>query len=258
MNLKSLFVAVSVALCFAAAQAQSSVALQGQVLPGANNRGGSDDNSQGVAKDLPSDARLLRDHLAEGGPSGTPSEGRGTSQTATNATKAPNAPNAAAAGGPAAAASASRTGAADELGIADAIKGVVKPLHQEVANSAVVQAVREIDATITGKRDGDGANGPAGADAGAGQGAKSRPNDALAAKLIFEQFIDEVLPWLLGFASLIALGYGAAFWFKYTMVKKAQKLKQMRHVSKSSVSKGSSSKSSSGRSKSRNSSGSLR
>lgn len=225
MNFKSLFVAVSIALCCAAAQAQSPAPLQGQVLPGAHDRGASDDNSSGAAKDLPTDAKLLRDHLAEGGPAGAPSEGRGQSQANS---KAPSAT----ADRPAGAASAGR-GATDDLGIGDAIKGVVKPLHQEVANSAVVQAVREIDASITGKGDADGANGPRGVGLPDGQGVKSRPTDALAAKLILEQFIDEVLPWLAGLAALLGLGYAMAFWFKYVMAKKARELKQMRHVSKS-------------------------
>ena len=225
MNFKPLFVAVSVALCCAAVQAQSQAPLQGQVLPGAHDRGASDDNSSGAAKDLPSDAKLLRDHLADGGPSGSPSEGRGQSQANS---KAPSAT----ASGPAGAASAGR-GATEDLGIGDAIKGVVKPLHQEVANSAVVQAVREIDASSTGKRDADGANGPGGAGSPGAQGSISRPTDALAAKLIFEQFMDEVLPWLVGLAALAGLSYALAFWFKYAMAKKARQLKQMRHVSKS-------------------------
>ncbi len=229
MNFKSLFVAASVAgfvaLSCATAQAQSPAPLQGQVLPGAHDRGGSDDNPSGVAKDLPSDAKLLRDHLAEGGPSGSPSEGRGQSQAAA---KAPSAT----ASGPAGAASAGSR-ATDDLGIGDAIKGVVKPLHQEVANSALVKAVREIDASITGKGDADGANGPGGAGSLDGQGVKSRPTDALAAKLILEQFLDEILPWLAGLAVLLGLGYAMAFWFKYVMAKKARELKQMRHVSKS-------------------------
>ena len=162
-------------------------------------------------KDIPTDEALLRQHLAGGdaAPSGT-----------VNPAQKMRPPSAVASGQ-----GASQSGR-DENGnsVAAAVKDFVKPLHQEISNSSVVQVVREIDATVGGRGQADGAEGrpgyiQAGADAtSTAQG--NRKSDPNAAALMWQQFIDEVVPWAIGAAALAGVGYGIFFWLKMIKLKR--------------------------------------
>ena len=166
-------------------------------------------------KDIPTDEALLRQHLAGGdaAPSGTVNPAQKMR------------PPSAAASGPGAS-----QGARDESGnnVAAAVKDFVKPLHQEISNSGVVQVVREIDATVSGRGQADGAEGrpsysQAGSEASGNNSGSNRGNrksDPNAAALMWQQFIDEVVPWAIGAAALAGVGYGIYFWLKMIKLKR--------------------------------------
>ena len=158
------------------------------------------------ARGLPSDAKLLRDHLAEG--ESAPSGGRiaggrapGTTAIPVGAGNAPRAKD-------------------DGLGVASAVKDFVKPIQQEISNSGVVQAVREFDTTISGRSFTKAGDTPVGYGPATTGRAPARKPDGLAATQMWEQFLDEVLPWLAGGAFLLLLGYGAYLWLKILRLKK--------------------------------------
>jgi hypothetical protein len=169
------------------------------------------------AKDILSDEALLRQHLA-GGDSGASAAINSAQKTRPGpaATGAPGAPQ----------------GTRDQGSeVAKAVKDFVKPLNQEINNSSVVQAVREIDATVSGRAQAEGAEGSPsygqrGNDAtGNNQGSNkgNRKSDSTAAALMWEQFLDDVLPWAVGGLAAGLLGYGGYFWLK--MIKR-KNLKQ--------------------------------
>ena len=208
MRFKTLLPAVILLLSALSAQAQNA--------PGTGDaskaeRGvapvyGTESEAPEHTKGLPSDAKLLRDHLAEG--ASAPTGGR------IAATRAPGAP--AAPGGPGNPA----RGHDDGLGVASALKDFVIPLQQEISNSGVVQAVREFDATIGGRSFTQAGDTPTGYGPGTASTGGSRKLDGLAASLMWEQFLDEVLPWLATGGFLLLLGYGTFQWLKFLQIKK--------------------------------------
>ncbi len=170
-----------------------------------------------LARELPSAEKLLRDHLAGGEPA--PANQRGNA----------NRPPPASVAGSGAVKGSAPQDSKDDLGsaVAAAVKDVVKPIHQEIANSAVVQAVRDLDATISGKAPSDPAatrvtyeavGSPA---ANATRSPAGKPSGDAAA-LMWEQFVADVLPWALAVAFLAMSAWGAFQWFKYQRQKKLQ------------------------------------
>ena len=162
-------------------------------------------------KDVPSDEALLRQHLAGG-----------DAAPAGNVTAAQRARATAAAVGASGAAVAPQ-GAAEASGnsVANAVKDLVKPLHQQLSSSDVVKAVREVDATVSGRGQADGAlarpgYGQSGDSAtGSAQGAPgNRKSDGTAAALLWQQFLDDALPWVVGVGALGAFSYGGYIWLK--------------------------------------------
>ncbi len=200
----------------------AACAIQAQTTQGAPPPWASEPAPSDHTKDIPSDEALLRQHLA-GGDSGS----AGSSDK----------PNAAAQKARPSAGAASASGQVQgqvargdgSNSVADAVKDFVKPLHQEVNSSEVVKAVREIDATVSGRTQANPADGapgysavgygPRGNDAptSAQTGRKSDPN---AAALLWQQFVDEVLPWVIGAAALVGVGYVGYFWLKMMKIKR--------------------------------------
>lgn len=168
------------------------------------------------AKGLPSDAKLLRDHLAEG-----ESASAGGRITAGKAPGAPGSP-----GNPA-------RGNDDGLGVASAVKDFVKPIHQEISNSGVVQAVREFDATISGRSFTKAGDTPVGYGPATTGKSAARKSDGTAVTQMWEQFLDEVLPWLAGGVFLLLLGYGAFLWLRILNMKRLRVGQRRRHQRRS-------------------------
>jgi hypothetical protein len=220
MNFKTSFIlttAVAVLLC-----AVSSV--QAQPANGASPYSSSDAATPEHAKGLPSDEAVLRQHLASD-----------DSAPAGNANVTGKARPASGAGAPGSVQGAGAGAASAESGVAAAVKDFVKPLHQEVSNSSVVQAVRQLDAAVSGKAQADAENGPANtamrnaATAGSAGSQKADPN---AAALMWAQFVDEVLPWAVGGAILGLLGYGGHLWLKMLKLKNLRLGEKRRAVRK--------------------------
>lgn len=159
-----------------------------------------------IAKDLPSESKLLADHLNS-------AEAPGRS----NVLKALTAKPGQAAGVAPANPATPKTEAA-HLGneLFDALKQGVKPVKEQIANSELVQTVRELDANLSGQpASADGlepANNP-----GYSVGAHAPSREAttveqaqrnkIAFDLASHQLIQEIKPWALGLASLLTLGY---------------------------------------------------
>ena len=162
-------------------------------------------------KDVPSDEALLRQHLAGG-----------DSAPAGNVTAAQRARATAATVGTAGASVAPQAaGEASGNSVANAVKDFVKPLYLELSNSNVVKGVREVDATVSGRGQADGALVRPGysqsgdSATGSAQGAPgNRKSDGTAAALLWQQFLDDALPWVVGVGALGAFSYGGYIWLK--------------------------------------------
>lgn len=166
------------------------------------------------AKDIPTDEALLRQHLAGGGSGGS---------GAVN----PPARVRPLAGGASMPSAAQGQRGDDDNRVAAAVKDFVRPLNEGINSSSVVQAVREIDATLSGRArvEGEGGAGGAGGAGGspdygprgtdaAGTARGGRKTDPNAAASMWQQLVDEVLPWAIGGALVFMLGYGCYFWLK--------------------------------------------
>lgn len=207
MNLRTpLAFVFALALLFCAV-----VSVHAQPANGAPPNSSSDSSTPEHVKGLPSDEALLRQHLA--------SDDSAPAPNANTAGKARPGP-----GGGAPGSVQGVRGAQQEetSGVAAAVKDFVKPLHQEVTNSSVVQAVRQLDAVVSGKGQPDVENGPANSalrNADSAGRAGSRKPDSNAAALMWTQFVDDVLPWAAGGAVVGLLGCGVYFWLKMLKLK---------------------------------------
>ncbi len=187
-----------------------------------------------AAKDLPSDAALLREHLAEGERAppgqGNPLQSLQRPRTGpeANSSQFNSAPRPA-------------QGAREEGSVANAVKDFVKPLHQEISNSSVVQVVREIDAAVSGTSQADRAQeqpgyaprGTQAAGTAPGTAPGSRGVDPQAVALMWQEFLEEVVPWALAGAVVAMLGYGGFFWLKVIKFKNAKQGNKRREARKS-------------------------
>ena len=224
MRFKTLLPAVILLLSALSAQAQNAPGTgdASKAERGAAPAFATESETPDHAKGLPSDAKLLRDHLAEG--ESAPAGGR------IAATRAPGAPAAPGPGNTA-------RGHDDGQGVASALKDFIKPIQQEISNSGMVQAVREFDATLSGRSFTTAGDTPVGYGPTTTGKSPARKPDGLAAALMWEQFLDEVLPWLAGGAFLLLLGYGAFLWLKILQMKRqrvGQRRRQQRRSRRSS------------------------
>ncbi len=122
-----------------------------------------------------------------------------------------------------------------EGGFASSIKDFVRPIQEGVAQSGVMEAVRNFEADMGLSKRPDNAD-PAsrGYSAGApGTGAPARTaeqirRDQIASSMMLEEFINEVKPWAFGLAGLLVLGYLVRLWLTYLRVKAARPGKRRR------------------------------
>lgn len=183
--------------------------------PGAGNwsaaleKAPSDNATADLSKDLSAEARILNEHLANfDKPGQIPDAKKPGDKTAAM-------PSAAASGAKAA------IDVPDDWGSewANKIRDFFRPIHKGVANSEVVQAVRELESVIPKKRESDEAAaappiaplilqpmGPLTTE-------EQRQRDKLASSIAMEQLIDEVKPFAYGLLALLVLGYlGVVTW----------------------------------------------
>ena len=210
--------------------------LQAQPAAGAAAAPGSADTATGTdaAKDLPSNAALLREHLAQG-EQAPPGQG-GPSQPSQKARLSAQANNASGNNVPHPA-----QGAREEGGVANAVKDFVRPLHQEISNSSVVQVVREIDAAVSAtsqadtaqQRPGYAPRGTYSPDAAPGTAQGSREVDPHTVSLMWQELLEDVVPWALAGAVVALLGYGGYFWLKVIKFKNSKLGNKRRDARKS-------------------------
>lgn len=214
--------------------------LQAQPASGAATAPGSADTATGtdVAKDLPSDAALLREHLAQG-EQAPPGQGS-ASQSLQKARPSVQANSPEGNGLP-----RPTQGAREEGDVANAVRDFVRPLHQEISNSSVVQVVREIDAAVGATNQADRAQVPPGyaprgtyspgAAPGTAPGTaqRGREVDPHAVSLMWQELLEEVVPWALAGAVVAVLAYGGFFWLKVIKFKNSKQGDKRRDARKS-------------------------
>lgn len=169
-----------------------------------------DNGTADLSKDLSAEARILNDHLANfDKPGQIPDAKKPGDKTATM-------PGTAASGAKAAADAPADWGSE----WANKIRDFFRPIHKEVANSDVVQAVRELESVIPKKRESDdtAAAPPPAAPlilepVGPLTSEEQRRRDKLASSIAMEQLIDDIKPYGYGLLALMVLGYlGVVTW----------------------------------------------
>ena len=108
------------------------------------------------------------------------------------------------------------------------VKEAVRPIHDGLSQSGVVQSIREFDADLGGGNQRDSAAQRSGDDAsgkpslsGPAKSAQQIQRERAAASLMMDNLIKETAPWALGLASLFGLGYLGKIWLDYLHAKAA-------------------------------------
>lgn len=122
-----------------------------------------------------------------------------------------------------------------EGGFASTIKDFVRPIQEGVAQSGVMEAVRNFEADMgLSKRPETADPSSRGYSAGVpGTGAPAKTaeqirRDQIASSMMLEEFINEVKPWAFGLAGLLVVGYLVKLWLTYLRVKAARPGKRRR------------------------------
>ena len=108
------------------------------------------------------------------------------------------------------------------MGIANAIKDAVKPIHEELSQSGILQSIRKIEADMGGARPHDAT------DRKSPEYSTGRPDPGAPAKspqqtrreqhhdaLMMDDLIKEIMPWMIGLLVLLAVGYLMKTWLTY-------------------------------------------
>ena len=124
---------------------------------------------------------------------------------------------------------------AADTGFSAALKDFVRPLQEGVAQSGLMEAVRNFESDIGLSKRPDSAD-PSSRNystsaPGTGAPAKTAEQirrDQIAASMMFDEFIQEVKPWVFGLAGVLVLGYLVKLWLTYLRVKAARPGKHRR------------------------------
>lgn len=183
----------------------------------------SDQATSDDSKDAALAASVMKEHLAREEQSAPLSNARVVNPQAGPSAKGPISPI---------------TGARPEVaegGLASTIKDFVRPIQEGVAQSGVMEAVRNFESDMGLSKRPDSADPSArGYSTGApGSGAPAKTaeqirREQMAAATMFDDFINEVKPWAFGLAGLLALGYLVKLWLTYLRVKAARPGKRRR------------------------------
>ncbi len=127
-------------------------------------------------------------------------------------------------------------GAGTGAGIANTVKEAVRPVHDGLVHSAVVQTLREFDADSGGgpKRqdnaDRNTSSNPSGSGkpAAPARSAQQIQRDQSAASAMLDELVKEVTPWAIGVMGLIGLGFLGKLWLDYMHAKAARPGKMRR------------------------------
>lgn len=122
-----------------------------------------------------------------------------------------------------------------EGGFASTIKDFVRPIQEGVAQSGVMEAVRNFESDMGLSKRPDSADPSSrGYSTGApGTGAPAKTaeqirRDQIASSMMLEDFINEIKPWAFGLAGLLVLGYLFKLWLTYVRAKAARPGKRRR------------------------------
>lgn len=160
-----------------------------------------DINGSDITKDLPTESKMLSDHLVGDDAPGTRKLAP-KSSTATTTPSGVTGTSAIQTPAPSPKANPIESGNV----VFDSVKDIVKPIKEQLDTSEVVQAVREFDAAVAGKL---------GENNAAIEAQKLKPlrsgelaqHDQAATELAYRQLLDEIKPWVFGLISLAAIGY---------------------------------------------------
>ena len=107
-------------------------------------------------------------------------------------------------------------------GLGNAVKEAVRPIHEGLSQSGVVQSIREFDADIGGGNQRESAAQRAGDysmgrpySAAPAKSAQQIQREQAAASVMTENLIKEAAPWAIGLAALLGLGYLAKAWLDH-------------------------------------------
>ena len=113
-------------------------------------------------------------------------------------------------------------------GIGNMVKEAVRPIHDGLSQSGVVQSIREFDADVGGRNQRESAAQRSGDDAfgkpslpGPAKSAQQVQREQAAASVMMDSLIRETTPWAVGLAVLFGLGYLGKVWLSHLHTKAA-------------------------------------
>lgn len=133
-------------------------------------------------------------------------------------------------------------GAGTGAGIANTVKEAVRPVHDGLVHSAIVQTLREFDSDTGGgpkRQDNTERSTPShpaggGTPAAPARSAQQIQRDQSAAAAMLDGLIREVTPWAIGSMGLVGLGLLGKLWLDYMHAKAARPGKMRRSARRKS------------------------
>lgn len=140
------------------------------------------------------------------------------------------------AGGPASFDKPGEVGMGADMGIGNAVKEAVRPIHEGLSQSGVIQSIREFDSDIGGgsRRPENPGQNSAGYSSGIPKpGAPTKTAQQIkreqeAASGMLDELVREATPWAAGLMGLLALGFATKVWMDWLHAKAARPGKQRR------------------------------
>lgn len=134
------------------------------------------------------------------------------------------------AGGPASFDKPGEAGMGADMGIGNAVKEAVRPMHDSLMQSGVIQSIREFDSNMGGgnKRQENAGQNSAGHASGSPppvaptKTAQQTRREQEAASGMLADLVKEATPWAAGLMGLLALGFGAKAWMDWMHAKAAR------------------------------------
>ncbi len=133
-------------------------------------------------------------------------------------------------GGPASFDKPGEVGMGADMGIGNTVKEAVRPIHEGLSQSGVIQSIREFDSGMGGggKRQENPGQNSAGHPSGIptpvtpAKTAQQIRREQEAASGMLDQLVKEATPWAAGLMGLLALGFAAKVWMDWMHAKAAR------------------------------------
>ena len=133
-------------------------------------------------------------------------------------------------GGPASFDRPGEVGMGADMGIGNTVKEAVRPIHESLSQSGVIQSIREFDSDIGGgnRRPENAGQNSAGYSSGIPtpvappKTAQQIKREQEAASGMLDQLVKEATPWAAGLMGLLALGFAAKAWMDWMHAKAAR------------------------------------